>query len=560
MQLIFLATFLIASLLCFPTYPRCDQTLTFETTAPLNKELGITVNFEDISIFEFLRFVGKISGSNFVYDHSLPDFYTSLIINNPTNAESILHIMIQILEQNGVKTHRHNDYFSLEKMEESDFAERIEMNREKAFLTQDAIHLTQHREDPFCLLPDNKGDTSQNEFYTYKLKYHQGSGIQETIAKIVNGFSHSKETTPDLVRSIGSMQWVAQTNSLIYAGSEHGNRELTELIQSLDVPQKQIFIEVLVIETGVKNLLNFGLEWGGGGKYRNKIGYGMGNFPNSSTKAPFAQTLQSVNEATYPTGMNQFPIGKGFDLGVIGDIIFHKGTSYLSLGSLISALETEGNSTIILNQKIIAQDNKLSSIFVGDNLPFTGSRVTNTGSHTVENVNIEYRDVGVSLSITPLLGEGDVITLHVNQEITEVLDAMGELNGIRTTKTKMDTQAHVPNKSFLVLSGVIRNKKQKHRSGIPCLGGLPVIGAAFSKDDSQGEKRSVIVFVRPQIIDNMEDHQMITAHQEEQFKRQTEDKKMFEEGVDQLKHKGDTHAAHSQQQPASHEMEGESPL
>ncbi len=532
-----LSIFSIAFLLCSFTQARCDQTLIFDTPSPSEQEPGITVHFEDISIFEFLRFVGKISGSNFVYDQSLPDFQTSLIINKPTNAESILGIMIQILKQNGVKTEKHSEYFSLKKIKESDLIEleHTQKGEEKFEKVQDAIYLAQDREDRLCLAPYLTENRWQNEFHTYKLKYHQGSEIQEIIKKMAADSSHPQGNTSDLFRSIVSMQWVPSTNSLLYTGSEEGSRELTDLIQHLDVPQKQIFIEVLVIETGVKNLLNFGLEWGGGGKYRDRIGYAAGSFPKSPVEAPFAKTIKSISQATRPTGTSQFPIGKGFDLGVIGDIIFHKGASYLSLGALISALESEGDSTIILNQKIIAQDNKMSHIFVGDNLPFTGSKVTNTGSHTVENVNIEYRDVGVSLDIKPLMGEGDVITLDVNQEITEALSEMGELNGIHTTKTNMQTQAHVPNKSFLVLSGVIRNKKQKHRSGIPCLGGLPIIGAAFSKQDTHREKRSVIIFVRPQIIDGIEDQKAITLHQEKQFKSQTEDEKMFEEGIDQIK-------------------------
>ncbi len=120
--------------------------------------------------------------------------------------------------------------------------------------------------------------------------------------------------------------------------------------------------------------------------------------------------------------LNQIPLVPGFDLGVIGDIIMHKGKSYLSLGSLVSALQVDGSSTIVLNQKIITQDNKNSTIFVGDNIPFTGSVVQTVGQSQQTTANIEYRDIGVSLSITPRLGEGDVITLNLNEEITESVD------------------------------------------------------------------------------------------------------------------------------------------
>jgi type III secretion protein C len=69
---------------------------------------------------------------------------------------------------------------------------------------------------------------------------------------------------------------------------------------------------------------------------------------------------------------------------------------------------------------------------------------------------------------------------------------------------------HVPNKNFLVLSGMIRNARANARSQIPCLGGLPAISAAFSHDMKRQEKRNILIFVRPQIIDSNEQANAIT--------------------------------------------------
>src|SRR6185295_19921273 len=121
----------------------------------------------------------------------------------------------------------------------------------------------------------------------------------------------------------------------------------------------------------------------------------------------------------------------------IGDLIFHKGKSFVSLASLVSALQADGEASIVLNQKIITQDNKNSKIFVGDNIPFTGSVVTTVGASQQSTANVEYRDIGVNLSITPKLGEGDVITLDLNEEITEALPSgagvsSSHVSGIQT--------------------------------------------------------------------------------------------------------------------------------
>ena len=217
----------------------------------------------------------------------------------------------------------------------------------------------------------------------------------------------------------------------------------------------------------------------------------------------------------------------------------HKGKSYLSLGSLVSALQVDGESTIVLNQKIITQDNKNSKIFVGDNLPFTGSVVSTVGQSQQTTANIEYRDIGVSLSITPMLGEGDIITLDLDEEISQALSdhqtAGSTVNGIRTTKTNMVTHVHVPDKHFLVLSGMIRNVNAHHKAGLPCLGGLPIVGNLFSKTRNHDEKRNVIIFVRPHIIRSFDDYKKVTQTQEEIHKSQSRPAD-FENGVNLLDH------------------------
>src|SRR5690606_34010902 len=113
-------------------------------------------------------------------------------------------------------------------------------------------------------------------------------------------------------------------------------------------------------------------------------------------------SLANVTATNTPTG-NFIPFASGGDLGIIGDIILHKGQTYFALGSLINALRVDADSTIVMNQKIITQDNKTSTIFSGQNIPYTGSLVTNSGQTTIQTANLEYRDIGISLSITPVV-------------------------------------------------------------------------------------------------------------------------------------------------------------
>jgi type III secretion protein C len=394
-------------------------------------------------------------------------------------------------------------------------------------------------------------------FLIYKLKYHQGSEIEDALKKIASELSKNEEKgiSNPLIQAIESIQWIQVTNSLLGTGNASSLAKLKNLIENIDVPLQQIFIEVLVVETNLTSALDFGLRWAGQGNFKNKLGYSTGAFPFTAGTDQFAnfnQTLQSTNASTTPTG-SSIPFSSGFGLGVIGDLIYHKGQSYTALGSLIDCLRQDIDSTIILSQKVIAQDNQPATVFTGDNIPFTGSTVQNVSSNaTVFSTNLEYKDIGVSLSITPRVGDDGLISINIDQEISEALN-MGNtstasigsgasggqitnpnVNGITTSKTSMQTQATIPDKHFLVFSGLMRNQKVKTRSGIPCLGGLPVIGAAFSSTNITTVKKNVIIFVRPEIIQNFKTYKNITERQEDLFRSQTtaED---FDEGLELVK-------------------------
>ncbi len=384
-------------------------------------------------------------------------------------------------------------------------------------------------------------------FLIYKLKYHQGREIVLALRQIGQDLAKSgTEPNKALAIAINALQWIQITNSLISTGTPDTLSKLRQLIESIDIPLKQVFVEVLIVETTLGNALNFGLRWGSQGQYRNRFAYATGSFPqntqnNPDTLSDFQQNLGTVSATTTPTG-NFIPFTSGFDLGVIGDIILHKGRSYFSLGSLVDALQTEGDTLVVTNQKIVTQDNKNSTFFVGNNIPYTGSFVTNTSNQTIQTANLEYRDIGVNLSITPKVGNNDVLTLDIAQDITELVNpdvgsttSTDNVTGITTSKTSSRTIVSVPNKSFLVLSGQVQNTKTHTKTGIPCLGGLPLVGAFFSQNDYQKNNTNLIIFIRPHIIKTFDEYKEITARQEKIYRDQTDDPESFDAALELVK-------------------------
>ncbi len=403
------------------------------------EEEQYVLNFHQVKASELIRFISKISQTQFVFDESELEFEVSCHLEKPLSKKELIETLLSILKDHHYQISEKGNSYIIDLPEKEPTLPVVEIKE------------------------------SKSKFQVIKLQYHLG---QEILQALKDFALSQPNIDPILLRNIQSIQWVKSTNSLLVSANDETMPEIQSLIKDLDVPQKQVFIELLVVESTIKSGLEFGVNWSL--KPKNSI-----------------QDLQAVS-------------GVGFDLGVIGDTILHKGLSFFSLSGLVSAIEQSADAKIVLNQKIIAQDNQHTRIFVGDTVPFAGSKTEIIGQSQQTTSNIEYKDIGVSLNITPLIGDDDVITLDIYEEITEAslntFVQQGGVQGIQTSKTHMLTKAHVPDQHFLILTGMMRNKTLQGRSTIPCLGGIPLIGFLFGNQEKSHEKRTITIFVRPHLI------------------------------------------------------------
>src|SRR5690606_37448661 len=135
--------------------------------------------------------------------------------------------------------------------------------------------------------------------------------------------------------------------------------------------------------------------------------------------------------------------------------------------------------------------------------------------------NLEYRNIGFNLTITPVLGSSNIITMEISiDNSSEVSGAgtgatftfqAGQATGITTNQASLQTTVHVPDRHFLILTGMVNNSNTKATAGIPCLGGIPVIGAAFTQNNQLDSLNSLVIFLRPTILNSLEEMKQITA-------------------------------------------------
>jgi type III secretion protein C len=173
-----------------------------------------------------------------------------------------------------------------------------------------------------------------------------------------------------------------------------------------------------------------------------------------------------------------------------------------------------------MTPKIVTEENVPAQVFVGRNIPYPIQSISNDLGNVITN-NFDYRDVGTLLRVTPLIGDNDVITMQIEQELTNVITATSVLPGTNqvvvgptTNKTKTTTKVHVPDGFFIIISGQILQETIKNRTQVPCLGSIPIIGAAFSSLGNQDNKNNLLIFIRPSIIETEDQIQNLTRHQQ----------------------------------------------
>jgi|GEM_PF-2164747 len=372
---------------------------------------------------------------------------------------------------------------------------------------------------------------ANNNIFMYKLRYHNGKDISDALHEIGINLQYAGVTNLELVNTVYSVQWIEANNSIVVTGTQDAVEKVVMLLEDLDQPPKQVYLEVLIIDVTLQDSLDFGVQWIALGDEQDKLAYASGllgdglstgtNIDGTTTTNPGARFVAgnpTSGPPTVPIAARDVPLPgpsslngipglstatEAFGFGIIGNILRHNGRSFLTLGALVSALEQESNVNTVLNPRIMVQDTQTATFFVGTNIPYqTTSTVVGVTGATTQNV--QYEDVGVQLKVTPTIAPNNIVSLQIDQTIAEVTSIPTNLNPT-TEKTLSSTRVHVPDNCFLVMSGHIRDKVTRVFSGVPCLGTLPLIGPLFSRTVDQREKRNLIMFVKPHVVTNIQE-------------------------------------------------------
>ncbi len=287
------------------------------------------------------------------------------------------------------------------------------------------------------------------------------------------------------------------TNALIITAAPKAMRQIRDVIAQLDIQRAQVLVEGLIAEISSERSGQLGIDWA----VFNNDRIAAAGIMNQSTLAALTAAATTGNPEAALSA-----IGQGINL-IGGRDGGDGGTTF---GVLIKALQGDGDTNVLSTPTLVTMDNEEAKFSAGQEVPFLTGSFSNTGTTSNAGVvnpfqTIERKDVGLTLSVTPQISEGDAIKLKLNLEVSSLSSGTAGSANLITNKRTLSNVVAVENGQILVIGGLIDDQIQDQQQGIPFLSKIPILGGLFSSRTVQKTKRNLMLFIRPSILRKQSD-------------------------------------------------------
>ena len=432
----------------------------------------LTLNFQDIDVRSVLQLLADTSGQNIVVSDSVTGNLTLRLQNVPW--DQALDI---VLRTKGLDKRRQDNVIIIGPTEEL-------ANREKAEL---AAHKEVQDLSPI-----------RSEFMT--VNYAKVADLAKMIRPTGGASAGGGKNT--LLSNRGSLSIDERTNTLLVQDTAENLAEIRRLVQTLDVPVKQVLIEcriVVVSDTFERDLgAQFGItsaQKNGNNGLLAVTGSGAG----ADTIVQSAITNLSKGPSPFPVATpalaNRYMVNMpaANTNGSIGVSLL--AGSYL-VDLALSAAENEGKSETISSPRVITANQKQAVILQGTEIPYQES--ASSGATTTQ-----FKNAVLSLKVTPLITPDNRVILDldvsddtVGQQVTSATG--GTVPSIDTRQ--IQTQVLVGDGQTVVLGGILETTKSYSANKVPWLGDIPVLGNLFKSTTNINNKTELLIFITPKIL------------------------------------------------------------
>jgi len=397
--------------------------------------------------------------------------------------------------------------------------------------------------------------TGEGEIHVLPLQHADAVDMTKTLNEIITGAGAGAApgTTGAAPRPAGSapagvfeagvkVSADKATNSIVITSSLRDYAQLRAVVDRLDLPRRQVFIDAVVLDLSVNSTNTFGVSFHAAdtvptGSYGNSLLYGGLN-PLNTISLPDPTQLQGLALGVRGPGIP----GSANLLGT--------GLTIPAFGTIINALASSGYADVLSTPHILATDNEDAEINVGQNIPLqTNSGFSGLGGSSggaagaagalgalgsmgaLGGAGASRTDVGTKIKIKPHLNESNEVRIELTEEISEAGVPQGGLGVVPITKRNAQTKLVVRDQQTVIIGGLMRSLVNHSETKIPILGDIPVLGALFRTTTDTTQKTNLILILTPFIIREQSDLRTI-FERKMQERQEFLDRYFVFEGVD----------------------------
>jgi len=265
-----------------------------------------------------------------------------------------------------------------------------------------------------------------------------------------------------------------RTNAIVAYGTQQDLKTLAELIEKIDIPLPQVLIEAIITQVTLSEKQTSGLS---------SLGF------------------------TYDGATRTF---SDIVAGTAGGISFTNGAISLDnpsdfvLSSAINPTNTDGDTRVLSTPRIVVSHNEEGVINVSRSQPIITSSTSSLDSNNNSRSTVEYRDIGIQLTVTPLIGADGTVQMVIEQKIENIIDNVtidGNEQPVIGVREATSTVS-VKDGQIIVLGGLQENTGGDSNSYFPIIGRLPVIRNVFGNSTEDYNRTEIIIFIRPTVLNS----------------------------------------------------------
>lgn len=409
-----------------------------KATAVVNPALSkpVTLEFRDTQLRSVFEILARVSGINFVFDKDVqPDIKVTIFVRNSTVDE----VMKLILATNQLASKPLNA-------------------------------------NSILIFPNNAAKIKDYQELVTRSFYLSNADIKQAQS-LIKQIVKSKDVFID-----------ERLNLLVIKDTADAVRLAEKLLESLDMAEPEVMLEVEVLEVSRNKMLDLGLQ------FPDQVGYGK------ITPDVINQVLDTTGNIISKTTTFGGELAPGnIDLRNRNGL-----TTYVANpGILLNLKDQDGSSRLLANPRIRVKNREKAKILIGDKIPvFTTTSTANVGVAA----SVNYLDVGLKLNVEPNVSLEDDVSIKVGLEVsslgTQVTGPAGSVAyqiGTRSAETNL----RLHDGETQVLAGLINDEERSSAAHLPGLGDIPLLGRLFSTQGDTNNKTEIVLLITPHIVRNL---------------------------------------------------------